>query len=455
VEQAFRERGVKYGTNFMGPYRAYVRHEPSAEGDWGNPVEVLAIYDLQGNLVDPDTPWKETQYVGSVLPRSMIEQMYKAQVEIGLSDPAAQSPFEGTHEGPVAVDPAPRQRPILARKNIQVPHERGGWTSGGEEVIHVKPLDDPDNPYRGQYGPWDQWIMQQHGIRNPREDAHMQEQSRRMTEEMRKAQEEGRKPQTSGMWRGYVPTLDDPWTRFSMRVDEQGFVVPLLLREEEQLKVRKAREQRPAPSIYLQDPPAPQFRIEGGGIMPPEIAAPLLQEIKARGLREFPPEPPAWMKAAPPHTFMVMPNGEYVTNGALGSWKENWQQEQMQPVEGGVKIDRASRGWYRYSADGELLGSVPEGSWLQLFNPNYASLELSGKSQGYDAYEYGGYLIWVKQGAPEAPLAGDGGTIVAKWDYLGNPVASDAPLTYPWKARFWSWDEVVRTERGMLPQSFY
>jgi len=45
----------------------------------------------------------------------------------------------------VVVDPAPRPRPILA----QFP--------GGKQ-IRARDLGDPENPYLGQYDPWDYWL---------------------------------------------------------------------------------------------------------------------------------------------------------------------------------------------------------------------------------------------------------------------------------------------------------
>ncbi|MDQ3023332.1 MAG: hypothetical protein M3R04_02935, partial [bacterium] len=388
-------------------------------------------------------------YNASSLHRSSIESMYKAQIQAGLVDPNAKSPYEGTPQGPVAVDPTPRPPKLLAQRSHRMQKMGRSYMTAGQDHIAVKPLDDPANPYRGQYGAWDYWMVDQHGKRNPIETAFRKQQDAQ-PKFTNKADGSVQTGSSAEPWRNYVhytPPLREQWRDFTVHVDEQGWVVPQL--EWRPVRWRWLAEPATWTSLYAGEAPDHHYTFRAGGEMPAVAAAALLGELRGSIPSMFPPAPPEWMAAAPPYTLLVTPEGEFITEGPLGSWSEDWKLRDP-----GWQADRngsrSAHGWYHYSADGTLLGSIKGYSWLPLLMPRYSELKSEGEAQGYDVMDYRGYLIWLTKRVESDHLSG--GEIVRKWDYDGTEVARDLTFYRPGDVlREWSWEDVVREQRGVLP----
>jgi hypothetical protein len=394
-------------------------------------TDMLAAYDFMGNPVDLDAPLPQLDWrVGNRIDREQIARVYKAQVELGITQPHLPSPWAGTSHGPVVVDSAPRQPRRFAYKWPQ--GRLPAAQPGAPEILELKPLDSPDNPYRGQYGPWDKWIMDQFGKSNPKQDQKMNEQMMRRNEEMQKARKENRKPDPKLLEMDYYQyDPSDPWKNYMMMADSNGYVLPYLqaqIRQQGQpIFERDWRE----PYTSTHDPNADMLQFAGGGIMPAELQLQLDDALKrTHPLQPIPPVPD-WLAAAPPYSVIFVPNGDVLTYGELGSWQEGWDKLPKEQR-------KAAGGWYRYSSSGELLGQVTgQGSGiLQLYNPLAPSLEMSGKAQGFQVESPAGYLIWRQ------PVE-KGGAAVAAWDYDGTPLDLSRPLKRaPGMWSSYTWEEV-------------
>jgi hypothetical protein len=409
----------------MGGYIAFIDTSGEPEDWWlldpGQRPErrIVAAYDFLGQGVDPDLPLGERAYRGSQLHRDMLAKIYAAQVELGLTDPTLKSPYAGTPEGPVSVDPAPRPPRQFAYRNQGRPDE---------QRVEVRPLDDPANPYRAQYGAWDYWRAGQLNAINPQQTERMNAGMKAWDEEQKKAREEKRKPDRSILDKAFNPVYDpnDPWQPFNVQLSDEGWVIPLLEERKAYLEREAARDYR-LPRTYV-----PLLSLYGGGVMPDEMAAELRAAKQAAQLSGL-PEIPAWLAASPPRRMLAVPNGEFITYGPLGSWSEGWRDSATRDV---------YLGWHRYSATGELLGSWLDKntSWSVLLNPQAPSLTLGGQTQGYQVEEAGGYLIWRKP-------KDQGNEVIAAWDYDGTPVDFSQPLTRdPRYFRVFSWEDILKGE---------
>jgi hypothetical protein len=443
VEQSFHDQGIVFATHFLyGGARAYITRD--------EPPQLLGVYDYLGNPLDPDLTAPDHRSYGSNIDQRSIEHLFKAQVEAGLVNPNDKSPWEGTPQGPVAVDPTPRRPKLVAQRPHRVEHPKYGYTTAGTDHIVVKALDDPANPYREQYGAWDYWMFEQQGQRNPAEAAFRKQQNAqpKFTNAADGTVKTGGEFEGGG-WVPYTPPLAEQWRDFNVHVDEQGWVIPYLQSQQTAWGWRLKPEKWT--SMYARTVPGDrEYTFHTGGEMPAATRAALLDELRTLLPDRFPPEPPTWMRAAPPYAFLVTPEGEYITEGPLGSWREDWKLRDP-AWQTDRRQTRSAHGWYHYSANGELLGSIKGYSWLPLLNARYDELKAAGEAQGYDVMDYFGYLTWMTRRVEGEPFSG--GDIARKWDYDDTEVAADLTYYRPGNAmREWSWDSVVRMDRGELPE---
>jgi hypothetical protein len=231
---------------------------------------------------------------------------------------------------------------------------------------------------------------------------------------------------------------DDPWQSFSVRFDDNGYMLPVIEYRKQALgkprDLRQPRERTPNSEYYS---------FMAGGIMPEDVRAQFAQALASELPSEVPPDVPQWLEAQPVFAVIFLPGGEVVTRGALGSWTDesiHYEQTENRTV---YKRPQADDGWYRYSANGEFLGKVvgPTAQWQQLYNPQMATLQMSAQSQGYQVDGDGRYTLWRK------PT----GEAVAAWDYDGTPVPLDKPLlTDPGQFKYWRWEDLQKARAGQI-----
>jgi hypothetical protein len=185
----------------------------------------------------------------------------------------------------------------------------------------VRGLDDPENPYKDDYKAWDLWIymhelsvLEAQGISNP------------------------------GIGR-------DGWSYYSMSVDEDGFPVPRLMEKRDRYERLKhgsdANTEAGRCTHSIQSMGAMDFDMQHR-----------MQLAEDAVLGEYMPEIPQWLARGAPEWAMILPDGEVVTCGPVGSVNPLT----LEP--GAEQNDR----FYRYTPEGAFVDSTEPGQlWLQLF----------------------------------------------------------------------------------------
>lgn len=162
VEQQ-KEQGLQamYGIGIVGFYEPQQPKEPQFDdltlrwdpgSHFQRTYDFKAAYDYLGNEVDPG------EYVSdrgrlSKLPGvwmmryKEIGPTYRAQLDVGLTTQGSVSPYAGSPQGPQVAGPDYRL-PVYARNARRT-------TDVLPESVELRPLDDPANPWLGQYSRFD------------------------------------------------------------------------------------------------------------------------------------------------------------------------------------------------------------------------------------------------------------------------------------------------------------
>jgi len=184
----------------------------------------------------------------------------------------------------------------------------------------VRDLDDPENPYAGQYGPWDYWMREHPGM--PELELRQQ------------------------LFAGALPD-NKLWRMVS--VDDQGFPLPYLLDMEQGLQMNTAGS-KPESSCKLS--------YDCWGEMPEEMFWDFDQQ-ETRLWAKYAASIPGWLAVSPPISARIWPDGRVTTHGELGSYAGN---------SGLILVDASTmkytpEPYCLYSADGELLRMTEENEW--------------------------------------------------------------------------------------------
>jgi hypothetical protein len=364
---------------------------------------ILAVLDYDGTRVDPDKPRPlERRYQGTAYPASYIRKMYDAQVELGLTDPAAVSPYAGTAEGPVYAGDAEAMLVVAS-----------SWGSGQRKVI-VRPLDDPENPYREQYSDWDRYVLANAGGTNPLEEEFNRIESALHRDEHVVMAGSDKPARAPTMWRMYEPGAGDPMIRVHGTVDEQGFLVPVQQTFASSALFDNHNLLEPYPRVD-------SYSVSGWAPRD-SIAQQEYDRIRWAHQLRFYPRIPEWLLAQPVFGAVLVPNGEIVTLDAPGSFPADGK-----PIEY-MQRAWAERGpvWHRFSADGELLATAqsdaPPGfythDWQRLYFPGYAELQASAAARELRLENHTGYLI----------LRDKAGMGVGAYNFEGQPLDINTPL---------------------------
>jgi hypothetical protein len=253
--------------------------------------------------------------------------------------------------------------------------DRAGAGKGGG-IPAVRALDDPANPYAKQYLALDRWTWE-HQV---------------------------------GVYRGRQPFPRQPGTKGEAKmitlVDEAGFMLPYAtyVRSREEAKRDRTEDSFYSQSMFLLAAGAmDQAMIDDGHRTADLITGGFYLPV------------PDWLVADPPVSAMLLPNGEVVTEGPLGSGAEDGSGTQLDPGAGKAKgcCGGSDLGYFRYARDGQLIRSTKK-SWWDLY---YDSEVEGGYPPGNMTIRGDGYVVFKD----------DGGAVLSAYDYDGSPLGAIDP----------------------------
>jgi hypothetical protein len=256
----------------------------------------------------------------------------------------------------------------------------------------VRPMDDPANPFRGQYNDWDRWLFDNlvattDGFPPPPGSTFEETKQYLDAQLLKRAQ-------------GQLHTAADASLRTQVTVD--GYLVPVLHGIADwEIAVAAGRSK-----AYYDALPW----VEGTGHMEPALKQAYDLAVDAIRSQNY-PAVPDWLVAAPPLGAMLLPNSEILTQGPLGSWHPS----DGDPHSASHAEDlHQSHDWYRYSADGTLLSQAHGFWWFTYHDP-----EALGYPEGDPDTSLHGYVTFRAKDSRE-PLS--------YWTYDGRRL-EQAPST--------------------------
>ena len=227
-------------------------------------------------------------------------------------------------------------------------------------VEELKPLDDPNNPYAGQYAEWDIWA---HEHFRPGMDA------KAITADLTGEVPDAPRVLTVAFLQLAADAAGNLHLWTYQKVDGNGYLVPAAT---------------PHKEVDSQN-----YAFASGPIERTVYDAWVLQ-VNAAVAIGYPPIP-AFIGEHAPLSVVMVPNGEFAVKGPLGLGDtENFD---MQASSRMASRER----WYRYSAEGELLGQTGvvgrgwhDNSWMLLYCPELTAKLEEMRGQGLDpSFRYG------------------------------------------------------------------
>ncbi len=392
-----------------------------ADGKEAEPKALAGLWDFNGSAVDPSTRLSgQRQYAGNALDRDTISRVYKAQLSLGLVSADTLSPYAGTPDGPVTGGPRP-WCPIATGKD----RSSGSFAdpvcaepvSKPRDWVLVRPLDDPQNPYRDEYKPWDHWAYANAHRMVPDEQIDWTAYQDRYKElqtlaakEKRELTREENEELTSFMTHKVPPD----WQSITVYVDENGWPLPLgskrlsvFTEPDLNLDVREPAWYSRSYDGYMQ--------FQAGGVMEPELQAAYNREGYRAVLKTL-PAIPDWLMRAPVREALFMPNGDVITWGPLGSWDPDSSKDSKER-----KLPSWDDTYYRYNSAGELQSSLPRktGPLSALYNLGMVQVYETANTLGYEAAGGPGVLIYKDKESKQ---------IVSAWDWQGNALDFSQPI---------------------------
>ena len=225
------------------------------------------------------------------------------------------------------------------------------------ETVTILPLDDPRNPFRSDYAPWDKWVYQ-HAVTclDPKIQQY------------------------------YLGSGSAGNTMLDAYVDQAGHLVPQVLAEERRLHSYAAGD---TVSYYDADWTHVLYAVG-----PIDSALLSNYEQAVLGLRvEYSLPLPQWLAANPPAWAMILPPeagkhaGEVITLGAPGADQDYHMPPNAARPGARVKV------WRRYSPDGKLLAtSKPDQEWWEFYAANPATASGREATSFYKVFEDDGIV---------------------------------------------------------------
>jgi hypothetical protein len=243
--------------------------------------------------------------------------------------------------------------------------------------------DDPSNPYKGQYREWDLWLAQHEA-----------------TEQV--AFLDGKRP--------------EKWVSLSTCVDRSGAIVPLL--EASRILHEGLAHGNEA---YYKDLP---YRVRGEGEMEPALYQQYMDEETSLMASYFPPIP-EWLAANPPRESILVPSGEVVTLGLLGSGFK--KRDPANPSGQQSCCGGSGEQYWIYSSTGEPLESAKGHWWWNYYERN--NPRVNEEMGNFNCSRRDGVIYFTKPGTEE---------IASVWTWDGKrlpgttlpPLADSAPFVH-------------------------
>lgn len=291
--------------------------------------------------------------------------------------------------------------------------------SKGSQLASFKPLDDQRNPYRGQYQEWDRWLVSN----------------------------------CESVHRGFASNTTGPASAtgqmlFTTMIDAAGYVIPAV---ESRRRFEEAQKNRTEGSFdkdahYITGAgPADQAMLYRYRSQIDEVCAPYYRRI------------PDWLGSNSPLAAVLLPNGEVVTQGPLGSGMKkdtppdtpagNQQPSTAAKAGGRSSGNGPNQGWYRYDATGKQLGFTTKPAWWFLYYDAAARALPPGKMTS----RRDGYTIFTDPAT---------GAVTSVYDYDGTKLdAVEPPLRdlHPFiKLRSYRLVQYYKAQNrtGKMPSSF-
>jgi hypothetical protein len=238
----------------------------------------------------------------------------------------------------------------------------------GLGAVEIKALDAADNPYETKYEDWDHWAYR-NIVTGPL------------------AYENGKKP--------------DDLKIVKIRVTSDGYMLPAT----EKTRVMSEHARQGFNDAFDIKHIAP-FAVQAAGTMPDEMKERM--RLAVHGMKStFYLPVPDWLAAEPPIWAMLVPNGDVITYGPLGSGHAEHEGEGC--------CGGSGESYYRYSTSGELLRTSPVFWWdTYLDDIEYEYPEGSRKNR------LDGYFYFTDTEADE---------ILSVWDWDGTQL--ELPILPP------------------------
>jgi hypothetical protein len=278
--------------------------------------------------------------------------------------------------------------------------------------VELRPLDDPLNPWRGQYEAWDRWALQHYGGNDPERDEHMRRQSDELQAAARLALKEGRVFNEFELMKPYEPGPDSSWRDLHVYVDPQGFQIPMRAVWQRELSTRSLRPGQG-------EPPSRHYSYHAGGKMDSELLQ-AYDGAHAQMIAGAAPRIPAWLAEAAPEHCVFMTDGRIAVESRDAS---------------------GGRLWRLCSPEGELVWELPAaglGDWREFYGEELDRIRLNATARGQTASDwFAGTLLLLEE---------PGGRIVGAYDYTGKPLPVSEPIYFaPLSGTLISGQELAQT----------
>jgi hypothetical protein len=363
-------------------------------------VNVYAAWDYSGRPLALDKPMPAELIQTREADQYAIAELYALQLKYGVTGADTLSPYEGTAQGPVVVDPAPLPWPRTAHKNY------------GPGEIRVLAQDDPANQYRGQYSVWDRWIWQQFGARDPRQPLFYAPGDKRL----------------GGTYVNFFET----WRNVFVPVDDNGAQVPLAVVGQWDAQ-RQLGWDRRDPSNHVWK--SGNYSMSAAGELDWAQWTQLTAERLGNTLGLY-PQAPAWLLMQPVSHVTFVPNGDVVTHGPLGSFDTSPELDLMERYKAGRDAP-----YHIYGADGALKATLPlrsTGGWTRRYWPADLATKIDAwQAEGKDVETVDGYTLVFSGPRYGRDEKGNGykldppPRLLAAFDWDGRELDITQPLTRP------------------------
>ncbi len=246
-------------------------------------------------------------------------------------------------------------------------------------IVVVRAMDDPDNPYKDEYKPWDYWFYDHLLTEIPIEKLWSELSEDEKAERIAKRK--------AGMG----------WLRQRHHLDKDGFIIPdsrSIKEFKEGICINTYQER----SINLN-----WVMAEG------EIDPNMHQAMWDAGYVEssrFYPDIPKWLADNPPYEAILLPNGDVVTRGLLGDYDKHGDEIDCCGGQGQIIA--------RYDNSGNLVRTLREEVWFYL----YYDTDLNPVPEGMPSISLDGYTTFRDEST---------GRLLSVWDWDGTQLKTEEP----------------------------